>query len=153
MVTLCQAVEVILGRVTFQTATDPEYLDGGEALLEAAAQSLVHCLGIVHLAVAYRTLGAAETQSVATDHFDKVLGGDEIDIVVLDVAACHRLGVRMLACQFHLRRKRADGRLHPVAFMEPGGCTVEEFGEASLQLALGHVLMTDAVTFQLLEAE
>jgi hypothetical protein len=34
-----------------------------------------------------------------------------------------------------------------------GCCAVEEFGEACLQLALGHVLESDAVTFQLLEGD
>lgn len=153
MVALCQAVEVLLGGVTFQTAADSEYLDGGEALLETAAQGLVHCLGIVHLAVAYRALDAAETQPVGADLSDKVLGGDELDTVVPDVAARHRLGVRMLSRQFQLRRKRTDGRLHSVAFMEPEGCAVEEFCEACLQFALCHVLMADAVTLQLRESE
>ena len=54
---------------------------------------------------------------------------------------------------FQLRRKRTDGRLHSVAFMEPEGCAVKEFGEAGLQLALCHVLMADAVTLQLREGE
>ena len=153
MLALCQAVKVLLGGVTFQTAADSEYLDGGEALLKTAAQSLVHCLGIVHLAVAYRALDAAETQPVGADLSDKVLGGDELDTVVPDVAARHRLGVRMLSRQFQLRRKRTDGRLHPVAFMEPEGCAVEKFGEAGLQFALCHVLMADAVTLQLRESE
>ena len=83
MVALCQAVEVLLGGVTFQAAAYPEYLDGGEALLETAAQGLVHCLGIVHLAVAYRTFDAAETQSVGADLSVKVLGGDEIDALYM----------------------------------------------------------------------
>ena len=82
MVALCQAVEELLGGVTLQAAADPEYFDGGEALLKTAAQSLVHCLGIVHLAVAYRSLDAAETQSVGADLSDKVLGGDEIDAAI-----------------------------------------------------------------------
>lgn len=79
MLALCQAVKVLLSGVTFQTAADSEYLDGGEALLEAAAQSLIHSLGIVHLAVAYRALDAAETQPVGADLSDKVLGGDELE--------------------------------------------------------------------------
>ena len=153
MVALCQAVEVFLRGVTFQTAADSEYLDGGEALLETAAQGLLHGLGIVHLVVAYRALGAAEAQSVGADLSAKILGGDEIDTAVPDVAARHRLGVRMLARQLQFRRKRTDGRLHTVAFMEPGCCAIEEFGEACLQLALGHVLKADAVTFELLEAD
>ena len=153
MVALCQAVEVLLDGVTFQTAADPEYLDGGEALLKTAAQSLVHCLGIVHLAVAYRALGATEAQSVGADLSAKILGGDVIDIVVNDVATRHRLGIRMLSRQFQLRRKRTDGRLHSVAFIEPEDCAVEEFCEACLQFALCHVLMADTVTFQLREGE
>ena len=136
MVALCQTVKILLGGVTFQAAADPENLDGGEALLKTAAQGLVHCLGIVHLAVAYRPLDAAETQPVGADLSDKVLRGDELDTVVPDVAARHRLGIRMLARQLQFRRKRTDGRLHTVAFMEPEGCAVKEFGEAGLQLAL-----------------
>ena len=115
MLTLAEAIEIGLGRVALQSAVYHKLWNRGIAQLHAASQSLVHRLGVVHLAVANLLVTLAVALTVLTALLDELLGGDELDAGILDVAAMNGLGVGMLAQQFQLGGERADGRLHPIA--------------------------------------
>ncbi len=61
VVAFAEAVEICLCRLALQMAEAHECLHGDVSVAHAAAQGLVHRLGVVHLAVAHAALLAAET--------------------------------------------------------------------------------------------
>ena len=152
MLALAEAVEIGFGRVAFQSAEYHKLRDGGISQLHAAPQGLVHCLLVVHLAVAHLLVTLAIALAVLATHLDELLGGDELDAGILDVASMNGLGVGMLAQQFQLGGERADGCLHPIAVRQPEANNLHHYVHHHLQLSCAQVAILVAEILQLLEA-
>lgn len=139
-----EAVEVFPRRTVFQSADELEHLDGGVAVVNAAAQGLVHCLGVIHLAVAHFAFLQAEAVGAAVGIGYELLRGDELDAAIHHVASCHLGGVGMLAQQLQLGSQRAEGRLYATPFTKPHRCDLAEEVEEMPDLALAGMTILGA---------
>lgn len=102
IVAFAKAVEISLCRLTLQTAVVLESTDGDVSVVRAAAQGLIHCLGVVHLAVTNAALLSAKTFATAVGILDELFGGDELYAAIHYVAPCHFFRISMLAYELQL---------------------------------------------------
>lgn len=116
-----EAVKIGFRGLAFQTAIYHESADGDVSVAYAAAEGFVHCLRVVHLAVAYTALQATEPVAAAVGILDELFGGDKLDAIIHHVAPSHFLRVGMFAQQLQLRSQGTKGRFHAIAFAQPHG--------------------------------
>ena len=73
ILSLTETVEICLCRLPLQVAKYHESADGDVAVVRAASQSFLHCLGVVHLAIAHDTLFPSKPFVTAVGILDKLL--------------------------------------------------------------------------------
>ena len=117
----------------------------------ALPEGLFHCLGIVYLAVANAARLLAEAQTATVGILDELLRRDELDAAIHHIAARHLLRISMLAQQFQLGCKGAEGYLHTLALTEPQRDDLLQKAKEMLHLALARVAILGAEFIDVVE--
>lgn len=119
ILSLTETVEICLCRLPLQVAKYHESADGDVAVVRAASQSFLHCLGVVHLAIAHDTLFPSKPFVTAVGILDKLLRRNEFYAAIHNIPRRYFRGVCMLAYQFQFRGKRPKWCLNTVTVTQP----------------------------------